>query len=116
LTEYQQTHINLLQTTVDRQFKDDPVLHKNKLDEMKHHLMSDKGREKLEKMEAMGSLWGRQRMIMVDYRKGGPWMGIVSQRYLPCLYCMQGCNLKVHYKISTLRFAEVVFCSETLHT
>ncbi len=43
-------------------------------------------------------------------------MGIVSQRYLPCLYCMQGCNLKVHYKISTLRFAEVVFCSETLHT
>ena len=51
LTEYQQTHINLLQTTVDRQFKDDPVLHKNKLDEMKHHLMSDKGREKLEKME-----------------------------------------------------------------
>lgn len=30
--------------------------------------------------------------------------------------CMQGCNLKVHYKISTLRFAEVVFCSETLHT
>lgn len=36
-------------------------------------------------------------------------MGIVSQRYLPCLYCMQGCNLKVHYKISTLRFAEVVF-------
>ena len=53
---------------------------------------------------------------MLAYQLSVCLMGIVSQRYLPCLYCMQGCNLKVHYKISTLRFAEVVFCSETLHT
>ena len=40
-------------------------------------------------------------------------MRIVSQRYLSCLSCIQGHSLTVPDKISTLRFAEVVFGRET---
>ncbi|EDU98859.1 hypothetical protein BACCOP_04165 [Phocaeicola coprocola DSM 17136] len=39
----------------------------------------------------------------------------MSQRYLSCRSCMQGQSLTVHDKISTLRFARVVFNRETLH-
>ena len=42
-------------------------------------------------------------------------MRIVPQRYLSCLSCIQGRSLTVPDKISTLRFAEVVFGRETLH-
>lgn len=51
LTKFQQAFINTQLESIAREFRNDPVPLKNKQDERKHEFMSEKGREKLEKME-----------------------------------------------------------------
>lgn len=51
LTQYQQAHLDFVKTSIDRNFKDDAILHKNKIDEFQRSMMSIEGRKKLEKLD-----------------------------------------------------------------
>lgn len=51
LTQYQQAHLDFIQISIDRNFKDDSILHKNKVDEFQRSMMSVEGRKKLEKLD-----------------------------------------------------------------
>lgn len=51
LTQYQQAHLDFVKTSIDRNFKDDAILHQNKIDEFQRSMMSIEGRKKLEKLD-----------------------------------------------------------------